>query len=118
MPCCSGGYPSSAQFGAFRLSPKSGEVVEFTVNMPVCGLASLPVLASDSKFLIDAYEHLLYAVEADATESEKAARTSLESMVKTEARKIYLSISDGGIYRALCANQWVLCGNRAYFRSD
>lgn len=72
----------------FRLSPNSGEVVEFAVKMPVRGAARPPVLAIDSKFPTEAYERLLNAAEEGDSEGEKLARKALETAVKAEARKI------------------------------
>ncbi len=70
-----------------KLDPRSAEVVEFAVRMPVRG-AARPLLAIDSKFPTEAYERLLDAVERVDPEAERAARRTLETAVRLEARKI------------------------------
>ncbi|TPW35021.1 DNA recombination protein RmuC [Oecophyllibacter saccharovorans] len=80
--------PAGSYERDFRLSPESGEVVEFALRMPVRGTARAPVLAIDSKFPTEAYECLLNAVETGEAEEEKAARKALENVVRLEARKI------------------------------
>lgn len=71
----------------FRLGASGSEVVEFAVKMPVRG-ENAPRLAIDSKFPTEAYERLLNASEIGDVDAERAARKSLETSIKFEARKI------------------------------
>ena len=81
--------PAGAYESNCRLDGASGEVVEFAVRMPSRGLAAArPLLAIDSKFPVEAYERLLAAVEQVDAEAERAARRSLETTLRVEARKI------------------------------
>ena len=82
--------PTGAYESNCRLSAGSAEVVEFAVRMPMRGApgAVRPLLAIDSKFPTEAYERLLTAVEQVDAEGERAARRTLEQMVRLEARKI------------------------------
>ncbi|MDG6094811.1 DNA recombination protein RmuC [Acetobacter sp. AN02] len=76
--------------GSFEVNRRigqGGDVVEFAIRMPVRGERA-PVLAIDSKFPMEAYERLLNAAEADDREAERAARRSLETTLRLEARKI------------------------------
>ncbi len=79
--------PAGAYETNRRLNPSSAEVVEFAVRMPMRGAAA-PLLAIDSKFPTEAYERLLNAVDAVDAEAERAARRTLEALVRMEARKI------------------------------
>ena len=79
--------PAGAYETNRRLNPTSAEVVEFAVRMPMRGAAA-PLLAIDSKFPTEAYERLLNAVDAVDAEAERAARRTLEALVRMEARKI------------------------------
>ena len=76
-----GSYESNVRLGS------GADVVEFALKMPVRS-ASPPLLPLDSKFPTEAYERLLNAAEAGDASAEKAARKSLETTVKLEARKI------------------------------
>ena len=74
--------------------PGSRNVVEFAVRLPAedGGAVWLPI---DSKFPGDAYEHLLDAQESGDAEAVAAARKTLDTMVKREAKDIcekYLSV--------------------------
>ncbi len=77
-----GGYTANA-----HVRPGSLEVVEFAVFMPVRG-ATRPLLAIDAKFPTSDYERLLDAAESADGEGERAARRSLESRLRLEARQI------------------------------
>ena len=79
--------PAGAYETNRRLNPTGAEVVEFAVRMPMRGAAA-PLLAIDSKFPTEAYERLLNAVDAVDAEAERAARRTLEALVRMEARKI------------------------------
>ena len=79
--------PAGAYETNRRLNPANAEVVEFAVRMPMRGSAA-PLLAIDSKFPTEAYERLLNAVDAVDAEAERAARRTLEALVRMEARKI------------------------------
>lgn len=70
-----------------RLKENSLEAVEFAVYMPTQG-DHRPLLSIDSKFPTEAYERLLQAVEEGNNQAEQAARKSLESTVRQEAKKI------------------------------
>lgn len=78
--------PEGSYVTNFRVG-HGAESVEFAVRMPVRG-EKPPYLAIDSKFPTEAYERLLNATEACDALAEKAARRALETVVKTEARKI------------------------------
>ena len=71
----------------FRLGESGSEVVEFAVKIPVRG-DNAPHLAIDSKFQTEAYERLLNASEIGHIDAARAARKSLETSIKFEARKI------------------------------
>ncbi|MBE9604168.1 DNA recombination protein RmuC [Acetobacteraceae bacterium H6797] len=70
-----------------KLSPDSGEAVEFAVHMPMQG-GERVLLPIDAKFPVEDYERLILAAEAGDAEAEKAARRALERRVKDEAAKI------------------------------
>jgi len=80
-------FPSGGWEANRRLREGSDEVVEFAVVMPVRG-SQRPVLALDAKFPAEDYDRLLLAAEAGDTEAERAARRSLETRLRQEARKI------------------------------
>ena len=83
--------PAGAYETNVRLSRDSAEVVEFAVRMPVRTAgsdAAAPLLAIDAKFPTEAYERLLNAVDAVDVEAERAARRSLDAVIRIEARKI------------------------------
>ncbi len=87
--------PAGAYEANARLRPGSGEVVEFAIRMPMrmpghgSGAGTpVPLLAIDAKFPTEAYERLLNAVDAVDVEAERAARRSLEAVIRMEARKI------------------------------
>ena len=86
--------PTGAYESNCRLTAGSSEVVEFAVRMPMRGAQGglggiqRPLLAIDSKFPVESYERLLQAVEQVDPDGERAARKSLETMVRMEARKI------------------------------
>ena len=83
--------PTGAYESNCRLTAGSGEVVEFAVRMPMRGTGHAqprPLLAIDSKFPMESYERLLQAVEQVDPEAERAARRTLESALRLEARKI------------------------------
>ena len=74
--------------------PGSAQRVEYAIKMPGAdgGSVWLPI---DSKFPGDAYEHLLDAQESGDAEAVAAARKTLDTMVKREAKDIcekYLSV--------------------------
>ena len=74
--------------------PNSRNVVEYAVKLPVED-GSFVWLPIDSKFPGDAYEHLLDAQESGDAETVAAARKTLDTMVKREAKDIcekYLSV--------------------------
>jgi DNA recombination protein RmuC len=79
--------PAGAYETNRKLSEHSAEVVEFAVRMPMRG-STPPLLAIDSKFPTEAYERLLNAVDSVDAEGERAARRTLEALVRMEARKI------------------------------
>lgn len=79
--------PTGTYEANVRLRENSQEVVEFAVYMPAQG-GHRPLLPIDSKFPTEAYERLLQAVEEGNSQAEQAARKSLESIVKQEAKKI------------------------------
>ncbi|MCQ8276944.1 DNA recombination protein RmuC [Acetobacteraceae bacterium KSS8] len=79
--------PPGAYETNVKLDPRSAELVEFAVRMPVRG-AARPLLAIDSKFPVEPYERLLDAVEGVDPEAERAARRTLEAAMRLEARKI------------------------------
>ncbi|QEO16453.1 DNA recombination protein RmuC [Acetobacter vaccinii] len=74
-------YESNVRLGT------GNEVVEFAIRMPVRSTTP-PLMPLDSKFPTEAYERLLNAAEEGNAAAEKAARKSLESTVRLEARKI------------------------------
>ncbi|QHI95920.1 DNA recombination protein RmuC [Aristophania vespae] len=80
--------PEGSYDREFRLSPQTGEVVEFAVKMPSHGHQEQPRLAIDCKFPTEAYERLINAAEMGDAEGEKQARKALETVVKLEAKKI------------------------------
>ena len=91
--------PTGAYESNCRLADGGGEVVEFAVHMPTRGAGTgggsggsggrpRPLLAIDSKFPVESYERLLQAVEQVDPEAERAARRSLETSLRLEARKI------------------------------
>ncbi len=87
--------PTGAYESNCRLTAGSSEVVEFAVRMPMRGAGGArshaqprPLLAIDSKFPMVSYERLLQAVEQVDPEAERAARRTLESSLRLEARKI------------------------------
>ena len=72
----------------------ASERVEFAVKLPV-DEGDPVLLPIDSKFPGDAYEHLLDAQESGDAEAVAAARKTLDTMVKREAKDIcekYLSV--------------------------
>ena len=74
--------------------PGASERVEFAVKLPV-DEGDPVLLPIDSKFPGDAYEHLLDAQESGDAETVAAARKTLDTMVKREAKDIcekYLSV--------------------------
>ena len=74
--------------------PGASERVEFAVKLPV-DEGDPVLLPIDSKFPGDAYEHLLDAQESGDAEAVAAARKTLDTMVKREAKDIcekYLSV--------------------------
>ena len=74
--------------------PGASERVEFAVKLPV-DEGDPVLLPIDSKFPGDAYEHLLDARESGDAETVAAARKTLDTMVKREAKDIcekYLSV--------------------------
>ncbi len=70
-----------------RIKENSLELVEFVVHMPTQG-SHKPLLAIDSKFPTEAYERLVQAIEEGNNGAEQAARKTLESCVRQEAKKI------------------------------
>ncbi|KXV62199.1 DNA recombination protein RmuC [Acetobacter orleanensis] len=78
--------PEGSYDSNVRLGP-GNDVVEFAIRMPVRA-STPPVLPVDSKFPTEAYERLLNAVDEGDAAAEKAARKSLESTLRLEARKI------------------------------
>lgn len=79
--------PTGTYESNVRLKENSAETVEFAVYMPAQG-EHRPLLSIDSKFPTEAYERLLSAVEEGNVQAEQAARKSLESVVRQEAKKI------------------------------
>lgn len=79
--------PAGAYETNRKLSDTSSEVVEFAIRMPMRG-GKPPLLAIDSKFPTEAYERLLAAVDAVDPDGERAARRTLEALIRLEARKI------------------------------
>lgn len=74
--------------------PGASERVEFAVKLPV-DEGDPVLLPIDSKFPGDAYEHLLDAQESGDADAVAAARKTLDTMVKREAKDIcekYLSV--------------------------
>ena len=80
--------------GLGATKPGASERVEFAVKLPV-DEGDPVLLPIDSKFPGDAYEHLLDAQESGDAETVAAARKTLDTMVKREAKDIcekYLSV--------------------------
>ncbi len=70
-----------------EVSPGSGQRVEFAVRLP--GQGEQPVyLPIDSKFPMDAYEHLREAGETGDAQAVQAAEKALRDALMTEAKRI------------------------------
>ncbi|HYZ64646.1 MAG TPA: DNA recombination protein RmuC [Acetobacteraceae bacterium] len=80
-------FPDGGWEANRKLREGSDEVVEFAVVMPVRG-GQRPLLALDAKFPAEDYERLILAAEAGDAEAERAARRSLETRLRQEARNI------------------------------
>ena len=72
----------------FRISPRSGETVDFAIVMPGQSDDDKVYLPVDAKFPLEDYGHLVDASEAGDAAAVELARKKLLERVKTEAKSI------------------------------